>query len=99
MLKALFKLKDDELAFTHAIDVTQEIVEAVRVAKETILHCGHNPKPVFRVDQPKFKVKSPKAPIAKVKDTTNETEPGIFQRILGKMWKEGSHWRGLSTHK
>ena len=36
VLKTLFKLKDDELKFSNAIRVAQEVEEAAKVAKETI---------------------------------------------------------------
>ena len=36
VLKALFKLKDDELKFSNAIRVAQEVEEAAKVAKETV---------------------------------------------------------------
>ena len=35
-MKTLFKLKDDELKFSNAIRVAQEVEEAAKVAKETI---------------------------------------------------------------
>ena len=35
-LKTLFKLKDDELKFSNAIRVAQEVEEAAKVAKETV---------------------------------------------------------------
>ena len=38
VLKTLFKLKDDELKFSNAIRVAQEVEEAAKVAKETVLH-------------------------------------------------------------
>ena len=36
VLKTLFKLKDDELKFSNAITVAQEVEEAAKVAKETV---------------------------------------------------------------
>ena len=36
VLKTLFKLKDDELKFSNAIGVAQEVEEAAKVAKETV---------------------------------------------------------------
>ena len=36
VLKTLFKLKDDELKFSNAIRVAQEVEEAAKVAKETL---------------------------------------------------------------
>ena len=36
VLKTLFKLKDDELNFSNAIRVAQEVEEAAKVAKETV---------------------------------------------------------------
>ena len=36
ILKTLFKLKDDELKFSNAIRVAQEVEEAAKVAKETV---------------------------------------------------------------
>ena len=53
VLKAIFKLKDDELTFTKAIQVAQESEEAARVAKESVQ--GPVSKPVYKVGQPKSK--------------------------------------------
>ena len=50
VLKTLFKLKDDELKFSNAIRVAQEVEEAAKVAKETV----HG--------QPSTSVPSPKLP-------------------------------------
>ena len=36
VLKTLFKLKDDELKFSNAIRVAQEVEEVAKVAKETV---------------------------------------------------------------
>ena len=36
VLKTLFKLKDDELKFSNAIRVAQEVEKAAKVAKETV---------------------------------------------------------------
>ena len=36
VLKTLFKLKNDELEFSNAIRVAQEVEEAAKVAKETV---------------------------------------------------------------
>ena len=36
VLKALFKVKDDELTFAKALQVAQETEEAAKVAKETV---------------------------------------------------------------
>ena len=36
VLKTLFKLKDDELKFSNAIRVAQEVEEAAKIAKETV---------------------------------------------------------------
>ena len=66
ILKALFKLKDDELTFVKAYQVAQER-EAARVAKETVY--GTTSKPVHKVGRPKSKVNPPRAPIPKAKDT------------------------------
>ena len=55
VIKALFKLKDDELTFAKGIQVhvhvTQETVEAARVAKEIVY--GKTFKPVTRWDSQK----------------------------------------------
>lgn len=48
VLKALFKVPDDELTFSKAIQVALETEEAARVAKETV-H-GSKPTPVFKVN-------------------------------------------------
>ena len=49
VLKALFKINDDQLTFAKAIEVAQEVEDAARVAKETA-H-GNRPKPVHKVKQ------------------------------------------------
>jgi len=36
VLKALFKIKDDELTFTRAVEITIETEDAAKVAKETV---------------------------------------------------------------
>ena len=36
ILKALFKVKDDDLTFQRAVELAQEIEEAAKVAKETV---------------------------------------------------------------
>lgn len=41
VLKALFKIKDDELTFTRAVEVTMETEDAAKAAKETV----HGPRP------------------------------------------------------
>jgi hypothetical protein len=48
VLKALFKVKDDELDFTRAIEIAIETEDAAKVAKDTV-H-GSKPKPVNKVD-------------------------------------------------
>ena len=49
VLKALFKVKDDELNFARAIQIAVETEDAAKVAKETV-H-GSKPKPVNKVKQ------------------------------------------------
>ena len=66
-VKALLKLKDDELTFLKAYKVAQEVEEAARVAKETVY--GTTSKPVYKVVQPKRKANPPRTPIPKAKDT------------------------------
>ena len=53
VLKTLFKLKDDELKFSNAIRVAQEVEEAAKVAKETV-H-GQPSTPVQKVYHAKSK--------------------------------------------
>ena len=53
VLKALYKIKDTELTFAHAVEVAIETEDAARVAKETV-H-GSKPKPVNKVHQNKMK--------------------------------------------
>ena len=67
VLKALFKLKDDELTLAKAYQVAQETEEATKVAKETVY--GTTSKPVYKAGQPKNKANPPKAPLPKAKDT------------------------------
>ena len=47
VLKALFKVKDDELDFSRAIEIAIETEDAAKVAKDTV-H-GAKPKPVHKV--------------------------------------------------
>ena len=47
VLKALFKLRDDELTFTKAIQIAQGTEEAARVAKEMVY--GQTSKLVYKV--------------------------------------------------
>lgn len=49
VLKALFKVKDDELDFTRAIEIATETEDAAKVAKETVY--GNKPKVVQKVDK------------------------------------------------
>ena len=51
VLKALFKIKDDELDFTRAIKVATETEDAAKVAKETVY--GFKSKGVNKVKQSK----------------------------------------------
>ena len=56
ILKALFKVKDDELTFTKAIEIATETEDAAKVAKETVQ--GSLPKTVNKVkhtQKPKHK--------------------------------------------
>ena len=48
VLKALFKVKDDELSFAKALQIAQETEEAAKVAKET----GYGAKPIQRSPSP-----------------------------------------------
>ena len=68
VLKALFKLKDDELTFFKAYQIAQEIEEAARVSKETV-YGATTSKPVHKVGQPKRKANPPRAPKPKIKGT------------------------------
>ena len=43
VLKAVFKLRDDELTFSKAVDVAQEMEEAAKVAKETVHGSSETP--------------------------------------------------------
>ncbi|KAG0722413.1 hypothetical protein GWK47_006041 [Chionoecetes opilio] len=47
VLKALFKIKDDELNFTRAIQIATEVEDAAKVAKETVY--GHSAKHVNKI--------------------------------------------------
>ena len=49
VLKALFKVKDTDLTFTHAVQVAIETEDAARVAKETVY--GSKARPVNKVHQ------------------------------------------------
>ena len=55
VLKAVFKLWDDKLTFSKAVEVAQEIEEAAKVAKETVHGSIDFPStaPVFRVGDKK----------------------------------------------
>ena len=70
ILKALFKLKDEDLTFTRAIEIASETEDAAKVAKETV----HGPKP-----NPVHKLKPSGAPRNKEaepkKQTTSNQKP------------------------
>ena len=53
VLKAVFKIKDTDLTFAHAVEVAIETEDAARVAKETVY--GSKAKPVNKVHQNKKK--------------------------------------------
>ena len=89
VLKALFKLEDDELTFIKTYQVDQETKHAARVAKETVY--GTAFKPVHKVGQPKSKVNPPKSPIPKAKDTPQ----GKLDQPLSK---EACRRCGKKTH-
>ena len=56
MLKALFKVKDDELTFARAIEIAIETEDAAKVAKETV-HGPHLDQDINKI-QPNLKGKS-----------------------------------------
>ena len=62
VLKTLFKLKDDELKFSNAIRVAQEVEEAAKVAKETV-H-GQPSTSVQKVQSPKLPKRKKRKPPA-----------------------------------
>ena len=72
VLKSLFKVKDDELNFNRAIQISQEIEEAVRVAKETVY--GSQPK-INMVGKQKAKTNTQTTP-------QHRQEPGGQQKKL-----------------
>ena len=43
VLKAVFKLRDDELTFSKAVEIAQEMEEAAKVAKETVHGSSETP--------------------------------------------------------
>ena len=51
VLKALLTLNDDELTFDKAVEVSVEVEDSAKLAKET-LH-GFNPAPVLKMNQKK----------------------------------------------
>lgn len=63
VLKALFKMKSDDLTFTKAIPTAAEIEYAAKVAKDTVY--GTRPKPVLKLqDKKTFKKTSASTPSA-----------------------------------
>ena len=50
ILKALFKLKDEELTFAKAIDIAMEMEKAAQVAKQTV-HGAANPVQVVNKEK------------------------------------------------
>ena len=84
--KALFKPSDDKLTFTEALQVLQEIEEAVRVANDTVY--GQASNPVYKVEQPKGKANPPRASTHKAKDTSGEAGPTVFQGIRWQVLEE-----------
>ena len=95
ILKALFKLSDDELTFTKSLQVTQETEEAARVAKEMVY--GPTSKPVYEVQQPKGKANPPRVSTYKAKDTPHEKRDRPFSKgSCGRCGKKNNN--GCSSH-
>ena len=55
VLKALFKVKDNKLTFSRAIEIAVETEDAAKVAKETVF--GSKPQPVLKANLQKLKSK------------------------------------------
>ena len=73
VLKALFKVKDDELSFARAIEIAIETEDAAKVAKETVY--GSKPRPIHRVSQQRKGMPQATSQVRKAKNTgkTNAT--------------------------
>ena len=71
VLKALFKIKDDELSFTKAIQIAIEVEDAAKVAKETVY--GSRPKPVNKVNQKRNKDKGQQKNHQQSSSTSSDT--------------------------
>ena len=73
VLKAVFKLRDDELTFSKAVEVAQEKEEAAKVAKETVHGSIELPltTPVFKVGDKK------KPPSSVPKQSTKQSRQSI----------------------
>ena len=56
-MKALFKLKDDELTFSRAVEIAVETEDAAKVAKETV-YVSKPTQPVHKVTANKFSKKT-----------------------------------------
>lgn len=83
VLKALFKLKDDELNFARAIEVAIETEDAAKVAKETVY--GSKPKPVHKIHVPEKKDKRP----SKKTSTSSKSKRDFPEGTCGRCGKTG----------
>ena len=73
VLKTLFKLKDDELKFSNAIRVAQEVEEAAKVAKETV----HGQPSTSSPKLPKRKKRKPPASGVEILDISAKLVPTL----------------------
>ena len=99
VLKAVFKLRDDELTFSKAVEVAQEIEEAAKVAKETVHGSIDFPSttPVFRVgDKKKPPSSGPKHSTKQSRQSTPSLPKGACLRC-GKTNLPAKNCRFINT--
>ena len=78
VLKAVFKLRDDELTFSKAVEIAQEMEEAAKVAKETVHGSSETPSTasVYKMSDKK------KPPLSGFKPSTKQS--GQYTFLLPK---------------
>ena len=92
VLKTLFKLKDDELKFSNAIKVAQEVEEAAKVAKETV----HGHPSFTNRSQKKLALSTHKGVLLQKRLPFGiKSAPGYFQEIMEQLTQ---NLRGVAVY-
>ena len=95
VLKALFKVKDDELNFARAIEIATETEDAAKVAKDTV-H-GARPKPVHKV-APQHSNKTMEAKSKKSKSVCYRCGNEAHQAPQCRFKDSECHFCGIKGH-